>query len=71
MKDDMEIDVNDEGSRYSLVGGNLVISNPIKTQHVGKYSCLASNMYGTVISQDASVQFGCKWPRCEALCATR
>lgn len=71
MKDDMEIDVNDEGSHYSLVGGNLVISNPIKTQHVGKYSCLASNMYGTVISQDASVQFGCKWPRCEALCATR
>uniref|UniRef100_A0A671YBY5 Contactin 1 n=1 Tax=Sparus aurata TaxID=8175 RepID=A0A671YBY5_SPAAU len=58
MKDDMEIDVNDEGSHYSLVGGNLVISNPIKTQHVGKYSCLASNMYGTVISQDASVQFG-------------
>ncbi|KAM8751101.1 contactin-1a isoform 1-T1 [Acanthopagrus schlegelii] len=58
LKDDMEIDLNAEGSHYSLVGGNLVISNPIKTQHVGKYTCLASNTYGTVISQDASVQFG-------------
>ena len=66
--EDKEIDLNAEGSHYSLVGGNLVISNPIKTQHVGKYTCLASNMYGTIISREASVQFGCKWPRCEAPC---
>lgn len=63
--DDTEIDLTAEGSHYSLVGGNLVISNPIKTQHVGKYSCSATNMYGTVISRDASVQFGCKCPRRE------
>lgn len=56
--DDEEIDLNAEGSHYSLVGGNLVISNPIKTQHVGKYACLASNTYGTIISREASVQFG-------------
>ncbi|KAM7002150.1 contactin-1a isoform 1-T4 [Tautogolabrus adspersus] len=53
-----EVDLDEGGSHYSLVGGNLVISNPVKTQHVGEYSCLASNMYGTVISQVASVQFG-------------
>lgn len=61
----MEIDVNDEGSHYSLVGGSLVINNPIKSTHEGNYSCMASNMFGTVISQKASVQFGCKWGRCE------
>uniref|UniRef100_A0A8D0ALC9 Contactin 1 n=1 Tax=Sander lucioperca TaxID=283035 RepID=A0A8D0ALC9_SANLU len=56
--EDMEIDLNAQGSHYSLVGGNLVISNPIKTKHVGQYFCLATNMYGTVISREASVQFG-------------
>lgn len=60
MKDNEIIDLQAEGSHYSLVGGNLVISNPIKTQHVGKYSCSASNTYGRVISREASVQFGCK-----------
>ncbi|XP_008310156.1 contactin-1a [Cynoglossus semilaevis] len=54
----MEIDVNDEGSHYSLVGGSLVINNPIKSTHEGNYSCMASNMFGTVVSQKASVQFG-------------
>lgn len=53
-----EIDLNEEGSLYSLVGGNLVIRNPIKSEHVGKYSCLATNMYGSVVSREASVQFG-------------
>ncbi|XP_071350262.1 contactin-1a-like [Trachinotus anak] len=54
----INIDLNEEGSHYSLVGGNLVISNPIKTTHEGNYSCLASNKYGTVISRVGSVQFG-------------
>ncbi|XP_035521312.1 contactin-1a isoform X2 [Morone saxatilis] len=58
LKDDMEIDLKAQGRHYSLMGGNLVISNPTRTEHVGKYSCLASNMYGTVISREASVQFG-------------
>ncbi|CAJ1056293.1 contactin-1a-like isoform X3 [Xyrichtys novacula] len=58
MLEDTEIDFTAEGSHYSLVGGNLVISNPVKTLHVGKYSCLAYNKFGTVVSQKASVQFG-------------
>ncbi|XP_015251073.1 PREDICTED: contactin-1a-like isoform X2 [Cyprinodon variegatus] len=53
-----DIDVNKHGSHYSLSRGNLIISNPLRTEHVGKYSCLATNMYGTVVSQEASVQFG-------------
>ncbi|XP_059191036.1 contactin-1a-like [Centropristis striata] len=58
MLDGMEIDLNAQASHYSLVGGNLVISNPIKTKHVGQYFCSASNVHGTVISREASVQFG-------------
>ncbi|KAM3609067.1 uncharacterized protein V6R79_009351 [Siganus canaliculatus] len=58
MKDNTKIDLDADDGHYSLVGGNLVITNPIKSEHVGKYSCLATNMYGTVISQEASVQFG-------------
>ncbi|XP_061577050.1 contactin-1a [Cololabis saira] len=53
-----EINLNEEKSHYSLLGGNLVISNPNRTKHVGRYSCLATNMYGTVVSAEASVQFG-------------
>ncbi|XP_068169089.1 contactin-1a-like isoform X1 [Antennarius striatus] len=58
MKDYTEIDLNAEDSHFSLSGGNLVISNPVKPQHVGMYSCLATNSYGTVISREASLQFG-------------
>ncbi|XP_052400437.1 contactin-1a [Carassius gibelio] len=43
---------------YSLMGGNLVISFPDKSKHAGNYSCLASNEFGTLVSQKASVQFG-------------
>ncbi|XP_007244394.3 contactin-1a [Astyanax mexicanus] len=55
-----EIEIQ-EGSddHYSLqLGGNLVISNPDKSKHAGNYSCLATNEFGTVISREASVQFG-------------
>ncbi|XP_040894799.1 contactin-1a [Toxotes jaculatrix] len=54
----MKINFSEEGSHYSLAGGNLVISNPIKSKHEGNYSCMASNKYGTVISRVGSVQFG-------------
>ncbi|KAM7378154.1 hypothetical protein PAMA_013175 [Pampus argenteus] len=43
---------------YSLVGGNLVITNPIHKKHSGTYICVAWNIYGTVISKEAKVKFG-------------
>lgn len=45
---------------YSLVGGNLVITNPRQKKHAGTYICVAKNIYGTVISKEARVKFGCE-----------
>lgn len=45
---------------YSLVGGNLVITNPIQKKHAGTYTCVARNIYGTVLSKEARVKFGCE-----------
>ncbi|KAI1883426.1 hypothetical protein AGOR_G00231310 [Albula goreensis] len=43
---------------YSLMGGNLVITNPDKNKHTGKYVCIAQNKHGTVFSKEATVTFG-------------
>ncbi|KAJ8382833.1 hypothetical protein SKAU_G00036110 [Synaphobranchus kaupii] len=43
---------------FSLMGGNLVISNPVKSTHAGKYVCVARNVYGIVTSKEATVTFG-------------
>ncbi|XP_057691677.1 contactin-1a [Corythoichthys intestinalis] len=56
--DGVEIDLSTEHKHYKLSEGNLVISKPDKSLHEGRYSCLASNTLGTVVSQEASVQFG-------------
>lgn len=45
---------------YSLVGGNLVINNPREKKHAGTYICVARNPYGTVISKEAKINFGCE-----------
>lgn len=45
-------------SPYSLMGGDLVISYPDRSRDIGNYICVATNEFGTVISQTASVQFG-------------
>lgn len=60
LKDDMEVDLDRESEHYTLMDGNLVISNPIRNHHEGEFTCLATNTHGTVVSQRASVQFGCK-----------
>ncbi|KAJ8008778.1 hypothetical protein DPEC_G00081950 [Dallia pectoralis] len=43
---------------YNLVGGNLIINNPDEKKHAGTYTCVAKNVYGTVISKEAKVKFG-------------
>ncbi|KAK2834771.1 hypothetical protein Q7C36_015472 [Tachysurus vachellii] len=55
----MDIDFSSESKvHYVLMGGNLIINRPDKISHVGNYTCLATNKFGTVISREASVQFG-------------
>ncbi|KAM8860475.1 contactin-1a isoform 1-T2 [Synchiropus picturatus] len=58
MLEGAEIDLKAKQKHYTLSGGNLVISYPLKNEHEGKYSCMATNKFGTVISREASVQFG-------------
>lgn len=46
---------------YSLIEGNLLITNPHVTDHGGVYQCIATNTFGTVVSREAKVQFACRW----------
>lgn len=60
-RDNWEIKLMEQpDEHYSLVGGNLVINNPKKKKHAGTYICVARNIYGTVISKEARVKFGCE-----------
>lgn len=60
-RDNWEIKLMEQpDEHYSLVGGNLVVSNPRQKKHAGTYICVAHNIYGTVISKEARVKFGCK-----------
>ncbi|XP_078399857.1 contactin-4-like isoform X2 [Cetorhinus maximus] len=43
--------------RYSLVSGNLVINNPVRTQDYGTYQCFATNLFGTIVSKAVKLQF--------------
>lgn len=49
------------GSRFSLMGGNLHITNLNKDEDVGIYQCFASNSFGTIISREASLHVACKF----------
>uniref|UniRef100_A0A8C2XMV8 Contactin 1b n=1 Tax=Cyclopterus lumpus TaxID=8103 RepID=A0A8C2XMV8_CYCLU len=58
-RDNWEIKLMEQPDEYySLVGGNLVITNPRQKKHAGTYICVARNIYGTVISKEARVKFG-------------
>lgn len=51
----------EEGSRYTLVAGNLVINNPQHGKDGGAYQCLAFNRCGTIVSRVATLKFGCEY----------
>uniref|UniRef100_A0A3P8Z8Y1 Contactin-5 n=1 Tax=Esox lucius TaxID=8010 RepID=A0A3P8Z8Y1_ESOLU len=43
--------------RYSLMDGNLIITNASETADYGRYQCMAENSYGMILSRDALLQF--------------
>ncbi|KAF6728555.1 Contactin-4, partial [Oryzias melastigma] len=51
-----DIDTHSD-SNYRLLEGNLLISNPDFISHGGVYQCIATNVFGTIVSRDARVQF--------------
>uniref|UniRef100_UPI00398E7C5B contactin-4-like isoform X3 n=1 Tax=Pristiophorus japonicus TaxID=55135 RepID=UPI00398E7C5B len=56
LKNGTDIDISMD-YRYSLVGGNLVINNPVRTQDYGTYQCFATNSFGTIVSKEVKLQF--------------
>ena len=46
--------------RYSLIDGNLIITNASEITDYGKYQCKAENSFGTVLGREALLQFACE-----------
>ncbi|XP_028666776.2 contactin-1 isoform X1 [Erpetoichthys calabaricus] len=53
-----EIDLTKSNDHYSIIGGNLVINSPEKSRDEGKYQCIAKNVFGNVVSKEATLKFG-------------
>nr|XP_005482654.1 contactin-5 isoform X2 [Zonotrichia albicollis] len=43
--------------RFSLIEGSLIITNPSETKDSGQYQCLTTNMFGSILSREAVLQF--------------
>ncbi|KAM6973745.1 contactin-5 [Aplochiton taeniatus] len=53
-----DTEVNPEADfRYTLIDGNLIITNASEITDFGKYQCKAENSFGSVLSRDALLQF--------------
>nr|XP_056714092.1 contactin-5 [Euleptes europaea] len=51
-----KIDPEDD-YRYSLIEGSIIINNPSETKDSGQYQCLTTNVFGSVLSREATLQF--------------
>ena len=47
--------------RYTISGGRFTIQNPNEYRDGGSFQCVASNKYGSVVSQPAEFIFGSKY----------
>ena len=52
------VDLTDQSK--TVTNGRLTIDNPSETEDNGDYQCLARNPLGAVLSNFASLSFGCK-----------
>ncbi|KAG5837615.1 hypothetical protein ANANG_G00241260 [Anguilla anguilla] len=51
-----ELDVGSD-FRYTQIEGSLVIAEPSEGRDLGQYQCKATNLFGSVLSRDALLQF--------------
>ncbi|KAF2985460.1 hypothetical protein EK904_000121 [Melospiza melodia maxima] len=59
LRNGTEIDIESD-YRLSLIEGSLIISNPSETKDSGQYQCLTTNMFGSILSREAVLQFACE-----------
>ncbi|KAG8136974.1 hypothetical protein E2320_005529 [Naja naja] len=46
--------------RYSVIEGSLIINNPSELKDAGQYQCFTTNVYGSILSREATLQFAFK-----------
>ncbi|KAJ8280269.1 hypothetical protein GJAV_G00052510 [Gymnothorax javanicus] len=51
-----ELDIQSD-FRYTQIEGSLVISEPSEARDLGRYQCKATNIFGSILSRDAVLQF--------------
>ncbi|XP_005482654.2 contactin-5 isoform X2 [Zonotrichia albicollis] len=56
LRNGTEIDIESD-YRFSLIEGSLIITNPSETKDSGQYQCLTTNMFGSILSREAVLQF--------------
>lgn len=50
--------VNLSDPKITVTSGRLLIETPSDTQHNGDYQCIATNSFGSILSNDAQLNFG-------------
>uniref|UniRef100_A0A674K6G6 Contactin-5 n=1 Tax=Terrapene triunguis TaxID=2587831 RepID=A0A674K6G6_9SAUR len=56
LRNGTEIDIESD-YRYSLIEGSFIISNPNEAKDSGQYQCLTTNVFGSILSREATLQF--------------
>ncbi|XP_026531431.1 contactin-5 [Notechis scutatus] len=51
-----ELDIESD-YRYSVIEGSLIINNPNELKDAGQYQCFTTNVYGSILSREATLQF--------------
>ncbi|CAM2095780.1 unnamed protein product [Caretta caretta] len=58
LRNGTEIDIESD-YRYSLIEGSFIINNPNEAKDSGQYQCLTTNVFGSILSREATLQFAC------------
>ncbi|XP_042315641.1 contactin-5 isoform X2 [Sceloporus undulatus] len=56
LRNGTEIDTESD-YRYSVIEGSIIINNPSETKDAGQYQCITTNMFGSILSREAALQF--------------